>query len=251
MASAAQGPHIVFTGPPDALEAIVPVHPAGRKAMRVVARQEREQPAAVTARVLTAPVGTEATLVRLVLSPTTPPGRYEVTVAAGDAEFAAVVDVTPQEGAIVQPATPTFVCPLGETARTAVTILNTGNTSITPRLAYAVGLLEDGAVEDAIGVGLSLRARASGESRFELVGDALADRYGGRARLRITGLDGPIAPGDIAQAVVELSLDDRAQAGRSYHGSWLFEGSTVPVSVVTPPGTPVDSRNGPSSKGTR
>lgn len=228
MAASATEP-ILFTGSPDALEAIVPVPSATRRSIRVVSEGDD-----VPFRALTMPVGADATLVRVVLGTTTAPGEYRARITADGGEFPAIITVIPQPHVSVHPSTLAFDCAPGDVAQMAVTIQNTGNTTVSPRTAYAVGLLEDGSLDTAVTQALLPRTREAGESRFERAGDALADRFAGLARLVVSGLDGPIEPGSTGIATVELRLDERARGGRRYHGLWRFEASKIPVSVTTP-----------------
>ncbi|WP_055522406.1 hypothetical protein [Streptomyces graminilatus] len=221
---------VVFAGPPDAAEAIVAVPPTARGRVSVACDD-----AELSYRLLSAPVGTGTTLLRLVLSPTTPPGRYPARIVTEGGDLAAVIAVAERQELSVQPATLQFDLPAGGTGRVDITFHNTGNTPYVPRRAYGVGLLQNGALEAAIGDMLrmpEIRMRETGRSRLEEAGDTLADRYGGTARLVITGLDGPVEPGAYGTATAELQLDRRAQSTRGYHGLWELEGARIPVSVT-------------------
>jgi hypothetical protein len=240
MAAAYQDP-IVFRGAPDALEAIVPVPPELRRSIRIDLNETYESGDAVVPRLLTSAVDTTTTLVRLVASPTWAPGTYAGRVSSDAGEFEATVEVVPQNILTLRPPSLDFRMSPGTSATIDVLIENTGNVPATLRNVYTVGMLEDDAIDDAIGAGLRMRERAPGESRFEVVGDELVSRYAGAARVRIEGLDEPVAPGETSRATVRLSLPRRGQAGRHYDGMLLLEGTRVPVTVTTPSRKPSKS----------
>jgi hypothetical protein len=229
MATQSKSP-ISFGGVPGALEAIVPVPPAVRKSIQVVARGKSRDLKDLT--VLTAPVNAGATLVRVLAAPTTPPGSYQGRVVSEAGEFECTIEVAPQPQVSVQPPTLEFHCPAGGTASANIVVLNTGNTAVSFRKTYAFGLLEEGAVFAGIRRGLAMRERAAGESRVEAAGDAIAEGYGGLAKLQLKGA-ADVPPGASAQLTADLRLDERAKGSRRYRGTWVFDGGKLSVFVDT------------------
>jgi hypothetical protein len=231
---------ILLSGPPAAVEGVVPVPALQRKTVRV---EFDDGEALAEARVLTAPAGADSTLVRLVAADTTAPGRYQARVVADGTQLLAEVEVAAEPNVVFTPATLTFRCPPGGTDEVAIVISNLGNVAFEPRREYGFGLLEDGAVETAIGVSLRAERAGPGDSRVERFGDAVAERYGGLGFLHVVGGPKTIEPGSTVAATVEIRLTEDAKPGRKYHGLWEAEGASVSVSVETPRGTPITEAN--------
>lgn len=219
---------MVFSGPPEALEAVVDINPSARRAIEVVFDD------GLRCRALGAPAGPDTTLVRLLLDQTTPPGDYRARVVAGERELSALVRVDAQPELSMQPDALVFHPDRDGVAEAEVLIHNLGNTVFTPRVGYAVGILESGALDAAVGQALRAPAHSAGPSRLSVVGDVLAERHHSvRVRVRLRDAVS-IEAGSSGVGQVELRVGDDVRLRGRHHGVWVLDGLRVPISIEWP-----------------
>ena len=217
-------PPVVFSGPAGSPEAIVDVPSDSRQSISVeLSGPDGMQPV----RALTAAAGA-GTLVRLVIPESTAAGSYDAVVQVGDLRYPGTVEVPEQTALEAVPSTLDLVATDG-VAPVRLTLVNTGNVPIEVRGAYAFGLLEERALEAAIGAGL--RDTARGVDRLGRMADEVADRHAGLIRVAVTEGAGTLEPDQRVQVVGELRLGDKAQADHRYTGTWPIGPLRLAVAV--------------------
>jgi hypothetical protein len=216
-----------FEGPPDAVEGFVPVDPQRRREVSVsISGDDGWTPV----RVLTAPAGHQ-TLVRLVLPADTPSTEFEAAVEAGEDRYPAVVRTTIQAALDCTPAVLDLDVE-GSTATASVAVVNLGNVPVVIPDIAAFGVIQEGALETAIGT--ALMAKETGVERVGRAADALAERHGGLARLAVESGAGPLEPGASTTVRARIHLSDGLTNSRRYHGVWPLATLRIPVSFRIP-----------------
>lgn len=218
---------LTFDGPPDAVEAYLPVDPARRKDIRVSVDSGTGW---VPVTALTAPAG-QQTLVRLVLPASTAAGDLDALVEAGDERFEAVVHAARRAELDCTPSALDLVVD-GSEATATVHVLNTGNTVVELPDIAAFGLMSEGALENAIGAGLM--SEGNGFERMARLTDSLADGHGGLARVSIDSGAGPLEPGAATTMLARFRLGERPVAGRRYRGTWPLANLRIAVVLRIP-----------------
>lgn len=218
---------VVFQGPPDAMEAYLPLDPARRREVRA---SVDDGDGLVPVRVLTAPAGRQ-TLVRLLLPATTPAGDREALLRAGDEEFPAVLRAGEQAELDCTPATLDLTARDGRATAT-IHVVNTGNTVVELPEVTAFGLMTEGALEQAIGTGLM--SDGDGVARLGRLTESLADGHGGLARVSIDSGAGPLRPGAATTVQAAIRLGDRPVPGRTYRGTWPLASLRIAVVLRIP-----------------
>jgi hypothetical protein len=220
-------PTVQFVGTMDAPEAILDVPSEFRAAIGVELRVRDGEH--IPIRVLTAPAGA-ATLIRLVLPPSTRPGRHEGFVTVDDVRYPCVVDVPDTVRLQTAPASLTLVTD-NDVAELRLTVTNTGNVTVDIRSGYAFALFESGALDAAIEIGFS-RNEVTGVDRLGRMADEFAARNMGPARLTIKQGAGQLEPGQSVEIVGELKFGRKPTAGHTYTGAWVLEERSITVSVL-------------------
>jgi hypothetical protein len=215
-----------FSGPPELVEALVPVDPSRRRTVRVVLDGYEGEPGQEV-RALTAPAGT-LTLVRLVLSPSVPPGERRGRVLAGDDEYPAVVLVAGRPALGVHPGRLDLVLD-GNKAEAVLQVANTGNVPVDLPASSGFGLIREGALDRAIGAALT--SDEQGLDRVARAAETLADLYGGIVRAKLTDEPEALAPGEMRLLRVRFELQGELQSDRPYEAAWPFGPVTLQVTV--------------------
>jgi hypothetical protein len=218
---------VTFAGPPDAVEGIVPVPPERRRDVVVTIATDDgwEQ-----VRALTAPMG-RSTLVRLVLPPDVTPGEADARVDVGEESFPAVVTTSARVDLQAVPDR-IDVDLEGEAATATLAITNLGNTPVDIPDIAAFGLMADGGLETAIGVGLT--GKETGLDRVARTADALADLHGGLVRVSLKSAPAHLEPGDTATVVASLKPSGSPAPTHGYHGVLPLLTLRIPVTVTVP-----------------
>jgi hypothetical protein len=217
-------PMLSFEGPPDAVEALVPVDPQRRRDVRVsIAADDGWTPV----RALTAPAG-DQTMVRLVLPSGTPAAEVDAVVEVGDERYEAVVRTVAYTELDSSPAALDLAVE-DSTATATVNVVNLGNVPVDLPDISAFGLMMEGGVENAIGAGLM--TADTGVDRIGRFADALAERHGGLARVVIESGAGRLEPGRSTTVTARIRLGDGVAAGKRYHGVWPLASLRIPVSL--------------------
>jgi hypothetical protein len=204
---------VSFEGPPDAVEAYVPVDPLRRREVRVSIASDDGW---TSVRALTAPAGNR-TLIRLVLPSTTPAGALDAVVELGDERYEAVVRTSEAVHLEASPASLDLAVE-DSTATATLNVVNLGNVAVDVPDISAFGVMMEDGVETAIGTGLM--TRDTGIDRVGRFADALAERHGGLARVSIESGAGRLEPGSATTVRARIELGDRPVPGRTYHGLW-------------------------------
>ena len=216
-----------FEGPPDSVEAHVPIDPLRRREVRVsVASDDGWTPV----RVLTAPAG-DHTLIRLVLPSTTPATELAALVELGDERYEAVVRTTAAAHLEASPASLDLAVE-DLIATATINVVNLGNVAVDVPDISAFGVMMEGGVETAIGTGLM--TRDTGIDRLGRFADALAERHGGLARVSIESGAGRLEPGSATIVRARIQLGDRPAPGRTYHGVWPLGPLRIAVLLRVP-----------------
>ena len=225
---------VVFTGEPDALEAVIPFAPRLRRSI-AIRRQAGYQTQQVeplgdleNVRILTSPHADDTTIVRLIAPPTTPPGTYTIQLECDGGVVDATVVVEETVHLSVQPSVLRLACRAKHSTTVDLMLSNSGNCSLVLGKRFVFGMLETTAVESAIGA--ALRPSYEPRRRIDVFSDELADRHGGLVRLRLS-IDEPIPPGSVARASATINVGDEAVANREYHGLWRIADARVPVYI--------------------
>jgi hypothetical protein len=218
--------HVRFSGPPDLVEALVPVDPSRRRTVRVVLEGYEGEPEQEV-RALTAPAG-NVTLVRLVLPPTAPPGDSRARVLAGDDEYPALVQVTGRAALAVHPGSLDVVLD-GDSAEVMLQVANTGNVPIELPAASGFGLIREGALDTAVGAALT--SDQQGLDRVARAADTLADLHAGVVRAQLADEPGALAPGETRLLRVLFALQGELRSDRPYRGTWVLGPVTLLVTV--------------------
>ena len=174
---------------------------------------------------------------RLQLSPTTRPGRYEGEVQVGDDIIPMLAEVDPR------PKVRAFPRPIrisGEPdgdAEADVVLANVGNVACDVSGRSAIGLLASGALGRAFWRALTF-PEPDGKGRLDRFIDDLATEA---ASLRVTVPDGSgrLEPGESREIRLSVRLSGNLVPGQRYAGTWEPEGLRLPVRVdVAAPGLP-------------
>ena len=217
-------PTMSFEGPPDAVEALVPVDPKRRRDVRVsIATDDGWAPV----RALTAPAG-DQTLVRLVLPTNTPAAELDAIIEVGDERYEAVVRTAAYTELDASPAALDLAVE-NSVATATLNVVNLGNVAVDLPDISAFGLMMEGGVEAAIGAGLM--TADTGLDRIGRFADALAERHGGLARVMIESGAGRLEPGQSTPVTARIRLGDGVAGGKRYHGVWPLASLRIPVSL--------------------
>jgi hypothetical protein len=215
-----------FSGPPELVEATVPVNPSRRRTVRVVLDEDEGEPEQEV-RALTAPAG-PLTLVRLVLPATVAPGERRGRVLAGDDEYPVVVVVTASRALTVHPGTLDLLLG-GGSAEAELQLTNTGNVAIDLPATSGFGLIREGALDTAIGAALT--SDEQGLDRVARAADTLADLHAGVLRARLGDEPQALPPGETRLLRVRFELQGELPPDRSYGGSWRLGPATLQVTA--------------------
>lgn len=223
---------MVFEGPPECLEAYLPVAPDRRRDVVVLLDSGAGLQAV---RCLTAAAG-DHTLVRLVLPSTLAAQGFPARVEVGDDHFEAVVQVTQRAELDCLP----VVLDLSLTSRestVSLRVVNLGNVVQSMPARSAFGLIREGSLDVAIGA--ALMTSQSGNDRVGALADSLSDAHGGLVRVTLTAGSGALEPGAAVALQARLQLDERVVGGHRYRGTWSLGTLRVPVILsLRPDGGP-------------
>jgi len=169
----------------------------------------------------------------LSLPPEAPPGRYEGTASLGKVELPVTADVESEPGLDVEPGNVRFTARAGDRVDLDFIFFNSGNVPVEVRGAYIFGLFPDEGAERAILQ--SHTSEAEGAERLNVFVDALADEFAGTVRLKVNEGAGMLERGQGRDLHVTLTMPKGLDPGRSYDGTWEFEGASCYVRVDVPP----------------
>jgi hypothetical protein len=192
---------------------------------------KRGRAAPLDGSVTIAEMGAGVALMRVDLPRDTPPGTYEGSVQVGDEERRIVVDVEPEVFLRLFPETLSLTVEPGADVEVTLTLVNIGNAPADIRGASMFGVFEVGGAERAIASSF-IGTVPKGERRLDRFADAVADSHGGMIRVKVLGGSGEIAPGDIKELRLRLSIPDRIERGRTYSGLWALFNLGYPVQVI-------------------
>lgn len=223
MAGAARSTALRFHGPPYAAEAVVHRPVAGP----VSAHFDGLEPVAVMAAPLAG-----ATVVRLTLPESTPPGSYQGTVDAGGVTYPATVAVEPTTDLALTPARLAVAGPPGGTAEVTVWLSNRGNVGVEVAGTHAAGLFATGGADRAMGA--ALRASGTdGAGRLAHLLEGLASAHAGLLKIRLgRGAAGTLEPGETRELPLRLALPEALVPGRTYTATWPLANLHVAVRVT-------------------
>jgi hypothetical protein len=219
--SAASGwrPPVRFRGTPIALSAVTPGGPDAASSLSLtldLPGTPEHRTHAVHSRV------GDSSILKLNLPRNTPPGKYTGIVMVGDVEQEVIVDVEPEVFLRLFPERLVFTARASERVQIEMSLANMGNTAVEVRGAYAFGLFDVGGVERAIAK--TVTAQLTGESgvrgRADYFADAIADEHGGMVRVKVDEGAGQIAPDEVREMKITLTVPDRVRPGRTYWGTW-------------------------------
>jgi hypothetical protein len=219
---------VVLSGPPDAVEGVVPIAPQRRRSIAVKTPKKGEWPGRAPRRMLTSPLTDEASVVRLILPTSTPPGTYSIQLECDGTVIDADVVVEPESRLTVRPPVLRVAGRRREGVTVDLEVTNGGNRSIQLGQRHAFGVLETNGIDAAIGA--ALRPRKTTRSRWDIFADELAEHRGGLARLLLPALE-PLEPGATIRTTATIRLHDHAVPGHEYHGLWRLEDARVPVYI--------------------
>jgi hypothetical protein len=226
---------LVFRGPPTRLSAPIPAAPR-RGADDLEARATG--PVDVGARVVGADVHSVAahttrrerpTTLRLRLSATTPPGRYEGVVQIGERVLPMAVEVEAHVRLDASPRPLRLRATPNEQVRARVILTNVGNVACDVSGRSTVGVIADGALGRAFWRALTFR-EPNGRHRLDRFVDDLAEEAGS-LRVTVASGSGRLEPGESRPVTIAVRVPDALVAGRTYVGTWEPEGLRLPVRV--------------------
>jgi hypothetical protein len=231
---------VVFQGPPDAVEAYVPVDPARRRDIRVsVAEGDGWAPV----RALTAPAG-GSTLVRLVDPPTAPGRDADARVEIGDDQIPAVIRTAEHVELVSTPSTLDLLLDGSGVATASLQVVNVGNVAVDLPDLTAFGIMAEGGLDASVGAGLMTKER--GVDRFGRMADALAEHHGGLVRATLKASDHHLETGAPATVEVSVRTSGDLQPGRRYQGVMPIATLRVQVWLTTPESSPERPRGRPT-----
>ena len=231
-----------LVGPPSSVVGVVDVPPAQRRSIVVVPPKDG---ALTDVRVLTAPVGTSRTEVRLLLPDDAAPGETYAQLLWDDGTIDVVVVVQGRSSVQVRPSTVHVVATAGEVVPVAVHVVNLGNEPVDVAKVAVLAFEERETVEHAIVAGLS--GKAQGVERWGVVADTVAARQSDPARVVVTEGSGTLQPGADAWVTAELHVPAGLSAAE-HAGTWVLAGFRVRIEVQVQGSTPKPPSRRPSSK---
>ncbi|MEP6691318.1 MAG: hypothetical protein ABJD07_09185 [Gemmatimonadaceae bacterium] len=215
----AQGwrPPLRFRGTPLALSAVTDAGPAHDAALPLTV----ELPGSAAHRTLAAHsrVG-EASVLKMHLPRNTPPGSYTGMVQLGDSEQEIVLDVQPEIFLRLFPERITITARAGERVQHELSLANMGNVAVDVRGAYAFGMFDVGGMERAIAKTIIADPKASAQGRADMFADAVVEEHGGMVRLKVDAGAGSVAPNEIRELKITMTIPDRVRPGHTYWGTW-------------------------------
>lgn len=164
-------------------------------------------------------VGEQATRLRMMLAPGTPPGTYEGAAEVGGKRYPVEVHVDPYFSLSVSPRQLMLEGHAGQTLHVDLTIANGGNVACEIGKAHAFGLYDVHGAERGIGAAFR-QSEGTGQQRLERMVEELAGGYAGLTRVQVEEGDGSIAPGDVRPLRLRLHLPGGLKAEHSYTGTW-------------------------------
>jgi hypothetical protein len=227
--AAVSTPPIRFRGPPSGLTALLVGSGELPEAFPVTLNLPDEKDVELEAEVT--PYEGRARLY-LTLPPSTPPGRYSGRSRLAKNDRPIVADVEAEPELDVEPGSVRVTARAGEKVELELTLYNAGNVPIDLRGAYVFGLFPDEGAERAIL--RSHEAKADGSRRLDILVDSLADEFAGTVRVRVAAGRGAIERRDAREIRATLVMPKGLQPGRSYDGTWEFEGFNCYVRVDVP-----------------
>jgi|SRR5215472_737692 len=171
-------------------------------------------------------------LVRLWFSlpPYTPPGSYSGHVRIGASHFPIAVSVDASERLVLSPPQLNVVASPSAKVTADLTLANTGNVVCDIRKTHVFGLFDVEGAERAVGAALR-DAAARGRDKLDRLMDSFAAEHPGVVKVAVDEGGGPIAPGEIHQLRVRLTLPDM-KAGRTYTGTWVLFNLAYQIRVI-------------------
>jgi len=163
------------------------------------------------------------------LPPYTPPGSYSGHVRIGASNFPIAVSVDASEKLVLSPPQLNVVASSSAKVTAHLTLANVGNVVCDIRKAHAFGLFDVEGAERAVGAALRDSA-AQGRDKLDRLMDSFAAEHPGVVKLAVEEGGGPIAPGEIHELRVRLTLPD-IKAGRTYTGTWVLFNLSYPIRV--------------------
>jgi hypothetical protein len=176
-------------------------------------------------------------VLRLRLSPQTPPGRYQMHLRMDGEVVSAEVDVLPRRQL-------RFLSPYlavggaaGETVSCRLLVENTGNIGEEISLVGRLVLQEDQQICLSLQEGISAVRKAETEGPgFVRFADAfvagLAARQTGTVKVSVAGGPVLIAPGEVADLELHLRLPKDLREGRSYDSVLMYREASIPVVIA-------------------
>lgn len=159
------------------------------------------------------------------------PGSYDGTLSVSGATRPVAVEVDAEIQLRVFPEQLRIMARAGETVPQRLSILNAGNVPVTLRRVQAFGVMMAGGIERALRRAYVDRTPTD-QRRIDILADSLAEAHGGLVKMRLTSGAGALAPGELRDLQIEVSLPKELALGSEYTGNWEIPGLTYPVSLM-------------------
>ncbi len=166
------------------------------------------------------------------------PGSYDGTLSVSGTTRPVAVEVDGEIQLRVFPEQLRIMAKAGVTVTEQLSILNSGNVTVTLRGVQAFGVMMAGGIERALRRAYVQRTPPE-QRRIDILADSLAEAHGGLVKMRLINGAGPLAPGELRDLDVEVSLPKELAPASEYTGNWEIPGLTYPVSLMIA-GTPAD-----------
>jgi hypothetical protein len=171
---------------------------------------------------------------RVRLSASTPPGRYEGAATVGDRTVPLRIEVEPSERLRATPSRFQILAKPSGSETVEIQVVNSGNVPAEIPAQSSFYLFDGRGLDHAVWAALAADP-PKGKGRMDVLLDDLAASHGGVVGVRVRDGAGSIAPGERRTCRVEFGWSDRLRPGRRYVGAWDVAGLHVPIRVETPP----------------
>jgi hypothetical protein len=175
--------------------------------------------------------GADPQRARLRLAADTPPGEYQVELAAADGRTqTARVSVQSRQRLRVVPAALRLAAAAGAKAGAELLLENRGNVPVEIGAVLVAGLFDDDGIEAAMAAAYNLES----EDVNQIVAhafDRLRQAHGGLLKLRVLRGAGVLAVGERRLLEIESRLGAKLAAGHTYHGVLELGGHGIAVEV--------------------